>query len=177
MTIPVPPALPSQHNRYSTSLVRLAIAMYGDGDAWTPTQIHRYLAEHVTDGPVPSVKTIRRWVIPAFAEEIREQNRRHTIAHRQRRRGQAQAPMAEPLARIEPLSKRELDDRMLELRRRGMTYTAISIALDVYHGVAMTEDTVRRRLRQRGVQPNPARVRAAQALRAAQTARVGTATS
>lgn len=81
-TTAIPPAPPRdrRHVRHSPRTIALARRMYGDGDAWTPTQIRRYLG---TQGvPVPSESTLRRWVIPAEAEASRQAA---ALANRRRR--------------------------------------------------------------------------------------------
>lgn len=47
----------------------------------------------------------------------------------------------------------ELDDVMLELRRRGVTYPDIAQAIDVFRGFRLTESQVRYRCRVLGAQP------------------------
>jgi hypothetical protein len=51
----------------------------------------------------------------------------------------------------------EIDDTMVDLRKRGMTYTAIAVAIDVFCGYRLTEHQVRYRCRQFGAPPARAR--------------------
>lgn len=141
---PAPPPRRPQQNRYSTKMLVAARQLYGDGNAWTPTEIRRFL-EQDFDEPIPTVGTIRRWVIPAEAEAQRQQNA-ECAANRQERRAR--------ITRPGPLGDRALDRRMLEMRRRGLSYSAIAQVVDMYHGVSLTEEQVRGRLRKHGVQPS-----------------------
>lgn len=152
----------------------LAIQMYGDGDAWSPTEIARYLAEHAAPGErTPRRNTIAYWVrdIP-MSDELRQRDAARQRILRARRtleelEGHDRAGLSAP----------QLDARMLELRRHGLPYSAIATIAEVYHGQALTADQVRARLRKHGVKPHPARSAAMRRHWAQTTVRNGTAAS
>ncbi len=119
----------SRSPRHTSSTVALARSMYGAGDAWTPTQIARYLADH---GKLVSVATIREWVIPGLAEKRRRAQNART---RQRAAGQPTPPEPTPLL-----------DRIRQLREQEIGYRAIGIVLGVYEGAPLTAHQVRHAL-------------------------------
>ena len=148
MAIPDPPPAPRQ-NRYPVRMLHTAREMYADGDSWTPTQIQRYLAEHF-DGPTPHVNTIRCWVIPGEADAQRRSNsatQRTRILERQ----------GAPRLSTGELGPQQLTDRMLLLRRAGLSYSAIGIVVEMYHAITLTEDQIRTRLQKQGVPKSAAR--------------------
>jgi hypothetical protein len=114
--------------RHTSGTVALAKTMYGDGDAWTPTQIARYLAEQ---GTPASVVTIRRWVDPDYAE-------RRRIAQRAEARARRGAPV---------VSDTPMLDRMRQLRAGGVFFSQIALVLRIDHGLKLTEGQVRYYLR------------------------------
>lgn len=114
--------------RHTSGTVALAKTMYGNGDAWTPTEIARYLAEQ---GTPASVVTIRRWVDPNFAE-------RRRIAQRAAARARRGAPV---------VSQTPMLDRMRELRAGGVFFSQIAVVLRIDHGLKMSEGQVRYYLR------------------------------
>lgn len=148
--LPVAPPRPPRQRRHSTTVMALARRMYGDGDSWTPTQIYRYMLEHL-DGPVPSVNTIRRWVIPAEADA----QRAWTAASERRRRAAARATT--PVQPDEELTERALLTRMVLLRRTGLSYSAIAKVVALYHDQALTEHQVRLRLLKAGAPTSAAK--------------------
>jgi hypothetical protein len=119
-TIPAPPPQHPRQVRHSTKTIALARRLYGDGDAWTPTQIIRYL-ERKGVQPVPSLNTVRLWVVPGLADEQRAMNMRsyHSRSARGARRGPGGRPPSDELAaRL---------GRMRTLREAGLSYTGIAI--------------------------------------------------
>lgn len=125
---------------YPASMKALARRMYGDGDAWNPTQIQRYIAATAEPGqPVPSRTTIRLWVRDDLAEDHRAADR----ARRQVARARAVLALHDALPPV--------DEDMRRLHNAGLTYTAIAKALEVYHGVTLSADQVRYALNRRAV--------------------------
>lgn len=143
-----PPPRPNTTRRHSTKTIALAREMYGDGDAWTPGEIQRYLARQGID---VAVTTVRRWVRPGVRERQNENNRMFKLRAKMR----SEAPP------VKPLGDRELDRRMLDLRDAGLAYSAIAVVVGVYHGAELTEDQVRYRLLKLGAAKNPRKARAA----------------
>lgn len=78
------------------------------------------------EGIAVSDRTIVRWQTPEVAED---ESIRHVNARRSRRQAQ------------------RLFDRIVLLRARGMSHRDIVVALDVYHGVKVSEISVRRWLK------------------------------
>jgi hypothetical protein len=118
--------------RYTSATVSRAREMYGDGDAWTPTQIQRYLAGQGLHDL--HVETVRDWVIPGVAEDRR---RRQNEATRRRRRGEkAKARTQTPAL-----------DRMRQLRAAGASCGAIAVVMNLDWGLDLTDDRVRYWLR------------------------------
>ena len=150
MTAPAAPAGDPRQNRYPVTVMCTAREMYGDGDSWTPTQIHRYFAEHL-DGPTPSVRTIRKWVVPG---EVELQRR---LQEASQQRAKDRAGGGAPRLSTGELSERQLLERMLLLRRTGLTFNAIAKVVEVYHAVSLTEHQVRSRLQAQGVPKNAAK--------------------
>lgn len=56
-------------------------------------------------------------------------------------------------------SGEELDQAMLALRARGLTYASLAIVADYVYGWRLDADQIRRRLRHFGVQPDRSRAR------------------
>lgn len=133
--MPGPPPKHPKQTRHPARVVALARRMYGDGDAWTPPQIRRYL---IDAGHVASVSenTVRRWVVPGW-------ERRHNL----NRSRAAAARRAKATA--------DLDRQMLALRARGLPYSAIAVVVEMYHGERMDAEKARYRLRKLGVAPMP----------------------
>jgi hypothetical protein len=130
---------PAPARRHTSSMMVLARSMYGDGDAWTPTQIAGYLTAQGT--PMDRI-TVRRWVDPVFAEQRRREQR--DAARRRRTR-----------VRTGPLLT-----RMRDLRCAGMPFSSIAIVLRVDWGVDLTPDAVRYYIR-KGREPRLPKRRAA----------------
>lgn len=61
---------------------------------------------------------------------------------------------------LDALDPDALDDRMLDLRSRGLSYESIRIVIAAYHGWRLTTVQVRNRCRQLGAAPHPVRQRA-----------------
>lgn len=125
--------------QHTSSMMVLARSMYGDGDAWTPTQIAGYLTGQGT--PVDRI-TVRRWVDPVFAEQRRREQR---AAARRRRTRVRSGPLL---------------TRMRDLRSAGMPFASIAIVLRVDWGVDLTPDGVRYYMR-KGREPKLPKRRAA----------------
>lgn len=53
----------------------------------------------------------------------------------------------------------ELDEAMLALRCRGLTYASLATVADYVYGWRLTHEQIRRRLRHFGVQPDRTRAR------------------
>ena len=139
MTLPTsPPPRDHRHTRHSPKTIALARRMYGDGDAWTPTQIMRYI-EAQGIRPVPTEGTVRRWVIPAVAEAHRAANARSMRTSRAAARDRDDVDLetvaAERLARF-----RVLHDA-------GMAYASLAVLARVDHGLQWTPDIARYVLR------------------------------
>jgi hypothetical protein len=117
--------------RHTTATMQRAREMYGDGDSWSLTQIARYLRVDRA--------TVKRWVIPEFAE---------------RRRAQQRAAIARKR------SEGQMLDRMRELRAAGMPHSGIAIILRLDWGVDANADRVRYWLRV-GREPRTVKRRAA----------------
>lgn len=146
----MPRAVPPTHVRYSSRMLGEARRLYAGGSGMTPTQIRTWLQENVADGPVPSIGTVRRWVIESEAEEQRRLNR--ASAHRRRRIREGK-----PMWRSGRLEDDELNRRMLELRALGMPYPTIALIVSRYHGADLDGRQVRYRLRSLGVVPQAAK--------------------
>jgi hypothetical protein len=112
--------------RHTTGTMLLARTMYGDGDAWSPTEIVRYLAEQ---GVIVDRVTVLRWVDPGFAERRRREQR--DAAKRRR-------------ARVAPTL---VLDRMRELRSAGLSFSGIAVVVRLDWGVDLSGDQVRYYLR------------------------------
>lgn len=136
-----PPPKNPRGVRHSARLAAEACEMYGDGDAWQPSDIRRHFEAR---GIKVSDNTIRRWVVPGFDRKDRLRR-----AARYAERGELLA-QAEPATEGEPI---DLDRRMIELRARGLTYPAIAVVVEVYHGTPIDAEAVRYRLRKHGVAP------------------------
>jgi hypothetical protein len=108
--------------RHTTGTMLLARTMYGTGDAWTPTEIVRYLAEQ---GVVVDRVTVLRWVDPGFAERRRREQR---DAAKRRRARVAAVPVL---------------DRMRELRSAGLSFSGIAIVVLLDWGIDLSADQVR----------------------------------
>jgi hypothetical protein len=119
--------------------MRRAREMYGDGDAWSLTQIARYLTAQGT--PVDRI-TVKRWVLPGFAEQRRREQR--DAASRRRARVRSVPVLA----------------RMRDLRTAGLSYAGIAIVLRLDWGLEMSADHVRYYMR-KGREPRLPKRRAA----------------
>jgi hypothetical protein len=157
VNVPPPPPRDRRQRRHTMATVRLARRLYGDGDSWTPTQIRRLLADQGID---VALVTVRCWVVPGFAEEHRHQN---AEGYRRRNHRDATEP-AQPKAEAEaeacpaidgeavgPMTETQADERMLLLRDRGLTYSAISAVMALYHDYIVAEHQARYRLLRLGV--------------------------
>lgn len=136
-TIPAPPPQHPRQVRHSTKTIALARRLYGDGDAWTPTQIVRYL-EHQGVDPVPSLNTIRLWVVPGMADEQRAMNIRSYHA-RQARRASRRGPGGRPPADVQTARL----SRLRTLREAGLSYTGIAIVAGLDLGLDLTDEQAR----------------------------------
>lgn len=56
-------------------------------------------------------------------------------------------------------TREELDQALLDLRRRGLSYHALAAVADYVYGWRLPPEHIRRRLRHFGVQPDPTRAR------------------
>lgn len=129
--------------------------MYGDGESWTAGEIHAYLLERIPAGdPVPSRATVWRWCQP---DERQDVMRRRDAQLKRSKRAQRRAGTSRPRAAVFiPLETRTaLDDQLVRLRHVGMTYSAISTVLRIYHGVELATNNVRARCRRLGCDPKP----------------------
>lgn len=126
-TLPAPPPLDHRKRKHSMATVRLARKLYGDGDAWTPSQIRDYLAEQ---GIRVHRNTVALWVVPGLDEHHRRQN---NDSYRRRRAGQPRLKRSET----------PLLDRMLEMRAAGLSFTAVANMMRLDYGLDMTTDTAR----------------------------------
>ena len=122
-----PPQADPRTRRHSTATMLLARTMYAGGDAWSPTQIRRYLIEQMGETRAPSVGTIRTWVVPGEREAQARVNAR---SHARR------------LAREMP-SDTPLLDRMRQLREAGATQASIAAVIKVDEGVVLSAEQVR----------------------------------
>lgn len=122
--VPAPPAPDPRGRRHSMRTVRLARQMYGNGDAWTPKQIQRYLAGEGID---VALYTVRTWVVPGEAEIARRRNLESY--YRRQRGGRA--------------SKTPMLTRMLELRDAGLSFSAIAKVMRLDHGLDMSTEMAR----------------------------------
>lgn len=101
-------------------MVERARGMHAAG--WTPTEIQRVFVRET--GLCPAVKTIRCWVFPKY---------------------QAKSAAAVTLKNRRVSDGKRLA-RMVEFRRRGMSYRGISIAASVLWGVELSVGQVRLRV-------------------------------
>lgn len=119
--------------RYSMKVVKRARELYAAG--WKPPRISGFLRREFGVGPSP--QTIRLWCSKPATEETRRAERA-----RRRREWRTKNPRR--------VHSRLSDDwkleRMVELRDRGLSFTAISHVADVWWGESLTEAQVRGRL-------------------------------
>lgn len=144
MTPPAAPRQDPRRRRHSAKTVATAQRMYGDGDSWTPGQI----AEYLTRNGTPVAKdTVYRWVVPGYRQRLYRKRAARQAADARRRRAEAAAAPGD--------DDRTLDDALLQLRGRGLSYSALVVVAELYHGALLTEDQARYRLRKLGVPPMP----------------------
>lgn len=136
--LPPAPATDPRRRRHRPATVEFARRLYAGGDAWTPTQIQRLLAQR---GVQVSVGTIRGWVVPG---EAGRQRARNSASYRRRKHGRPAA--ASPLL-----------DRMLALRAAGCSYSSIAAVMRLDHDLRMTADQVRYYVQSRREPRLPAR--------------------
>ena len=142
MTVPDPPARDPRQRRHAASTVKLARTMYSDGEAWTPSQIRRYLRD--VRGIDVSLTTVKTWVVPGAAENQQRAN----LASYHRRRNGTTGPPGRKAGALLP--------RMRALREIGVAYSGIAKVIQLDHGVRLTEDQVRYYLKA-GREPRVAR--------------------
>lgn len=144
-----PRPLPPQQTRYPVRLVAECCRLYAGGAGLTPTQIRDHIAIN-HDCPLPTLGTVRRWVIPSEADYQRELNR--AAARRRRERG------GQPMLKSGRLEGEEAIDRMYELWEHKLPYSAIAEVMKLYHGSTLSPGQIRARLQKRGAKPMPAKV-------------------
>ncbi len=184
--IPAPPERHPRARKHTTATMTTAIAMYADGEGWTPREIAGYFANH---GTLVSVERIKEWVVPGL-EEYRRDYRRDWRAKRRATVGgivrvthhwPGELPdpkgwLPDPPAVVPTIKRQggrptrreawgaEKADRLLarglELREQGMPYPSISTAFRVYEGAEIGPDVLRSWLTQNGAVRDPAKSRA-----------------
>jgi hypothetical protein len=131
--VPAPPARDRRQSKHSPRTIALARQLYGDGDSWTPTQIVRYLERNGVQ-PVPTLGTVRRWVVPGMADAHRELNLRSYHARRAKRHGNGPVQADDPAVRLA---------RLRALRDAGMSYASLAILAAVDFDLQITDDQMR----------------------------------
>lgn len=66
----------------------------------------------------------------------------------------------DPAMKVDEVTAKRLDRTVWELRERGLSYPAIQVVLDLYHGIELTEEEVRGWLHRLGEPKNPRKSRA-----------------
>jgi hypothetical protein len=120
---------PAGRRHHSMATVRMARQMYGDGTAWSPTQIARYLDR--VHGISVHVSTVRLWVIPGANDVQRERNR--ASYHRRKR-------LSGPMPTVDPV------DLARRLRAEGEPISGIVRVCRVVFGGRWTRRQVLRLL-------------------------------
>ncbi len=123
--------------RHNTRTVARARKLAEAG--WTAGEISRLLTQELRLSTPISVTTIRCWVEPGYREQHKEWQRRCMAGE----------------------TRSETPDILLALRvDDGLSYSAIAAVARRFLGVDLSEDQVRLRLYELGVQKNPNKARA-----------------
>lgn len=134
ISFPEAPPRNRRQTRHPVAMIVLARTMYGDGDSWTVTQIRDHLYRQF-DGQSPHLNTIRRWVVPSYADEQRRWN-----SESNRRRKHPNTP--------KPVDVNATDgpgrwQRITRLREEGLSYAALSTVIRVDYGIETDHEWVR----------------------------------
>lgn len=125
-------------NPYPARVKARAIALHAEGH--NPTAIARILRAELRPAKAPERTTIRLWVDEAANDRHRARDAANQLLRRQEAQGR---------------QRDTIDRDMLVLRRAGVSYRAIAIAIAHFHDVRLQPETIRHRCRDLGAPPKP----------------------